>query len=51
MKLRLNVLMVVTEDASVFSAKREQTGISVTQKLDPSLRKTDQVSRRPRFLF
>lgn len=30
MKLRLNVLMVVTEDASIFSAKRKQMGIGVT---------------------
>lgn len=51
MKLRLKVLMAVTEDASLFSAKRKQTGISVTQKLDRSLKETDQVSRLPRFLF
>lgn len=44
MKLRLNVFMVVTEDASMFSAKRKQMEISGTQKLGQVLRKKDQVS-------
>lgn len=39
MKLRLNVLIVVTEGASIFSAKRKQMGISVTQKMEQLLRK------------
>jgi hypothetical protein len=34
MKLRLNVLMVVTEDVSVFSAKKKQMGICSTQKME-----------------
>ena len=34
MKLRLNVLMVVVEDASIFSAKRKHTGISIIWKLN-----------------
>lgn len=51
MKLRLNVFMVVTEDASMFSAKRKQMEISGTQKLGQVLRKKDQVSPWPRFWF
>lgn len=47
-KLRLNVLMV-TEDASVFSANRKQMGVSITQKLDWLLRKKDQVPDHPDF--
>ena len=42
-KLRLNVFVVVTEDASMFSAKRKQMEISGTQKLGQVLRKKDQV--------
>lgn len=41
MKLRLNVLMVVAEDASVFSAKKKQIGISIIQKMNQWLRKKD----------
>lgn len=47
MKLRLNVLMVVTEDASSFSATRKPMRISVTQRLDRLLGKKGQVSRLP----
>lgn len=39
MKLRLNVLIVVTEAASIFSAKRKHMGISVTQKMEQLLSK------------